>query len=386
MLTLAYSLADQNFATTKSVGIFNLSLQLLEHLAQRQEVGALTVLTNRSLTNRLNLPPSAKVVPHNEAIAGRLRRIAWDQWGVCRAAAKTGHQWLFLPKGFASFLCRCPAPLAVYVHDAMWDFYDQHYTHRLSWLERWYFRHCFRANLRRASVIFTNSQFTRTEVERVAHGWHLATPPIYAVGLGFTAPAIPLPSKQDRVIVLASTAAHKRTDLALTYLARWQDQTAFAGTIDWVGRWPPSLARPDYPRWRYHERLAESEYRVLLSQAHVLVFFSEYEGFGMPPVEAILAGACPVYSSLPVTREVMAGTGCAFANEDYGSFADAMTAALRTTGSQLHTWAEILTQRYDWHEVAAKVVRILQTSTPASRHSTARVVQPPRQNQTAHED
>ncbi len=365
MLTLTYSLADQNFATTKSVGIFNLSLQLLEHLAQRQEVGALAVLGNGSLTDRLNLLPSANVVLHNEAIGSRLRRIAWDQWGVYRAAAKTGHQWLFLPKGFASFLRPCPVSLALYVHDAMWDFYDQHYPGGLSWLERWYFRRCFRANLRRASVIFTNSHFTRAEIERVAQRWGLPVPPTHAVGLGFSAPTAPLLQKAERIVVLASTARHKRTDLAVAYLSRWQEQTSFGGAIDWVGRWPPGLARAEDVRWRYHERSPESEYRALLTQARVLVFLSEYEGFGMPPVEAVLAGACPVYSHLPVTQEVMGDVGCAFANADYESFAQAMNTALHTKPDQLFRWAAMLLDRYNWNRVTARILEAL--SSPHQR-------------------
>ena len=36
-LSLAYSIADQNFVRTKSVGILNLSLQLAEALAPRLE-------------------------------------------------------------------------------------------------------------------------------------------------------------------------------------------------------------------------------------------------------------------------------------------------------------------------------------------------------------
>jgi len=41
--------------------------------------------------------------------------------------------------------------------------------------------------------------------------------------------------KQNRILVLAGRWPHKRTDLALDYLARWQKQTDFPGTVEWVG-------------------------------------------------------------------------------------------------------------------------------------------------------
>ena len=62
----------------------------------------------------------------------------------------------------------------------------------------------------------------------------------------------------------------------------------------------------------------------------------------MPPVEAALAGACPVYSDIPVTREVMAGAGCSFLNDSYDSFADAMKKARTATPKEISDWADQL--------------------------------------------
>ncbi|MEK7676796.1 MAG: hypothetical protein AAB676_13270 [Verrucomicrobiota bacterium] len=84
-LNVTYSLADQNFDRTKSLGIFNLSLKLFQHLAARSEFGRLALLSNRTLDSRFSLPARISVHRHDEAIAGKLLRIWWDQWGVYRA-------------------------------------------------------------------------------------------------------------------------------------------------------------------------------------------------------------------------------------------------------------------------------------------------------------
>src|SRR5271169_6432400 len=96
-----------------------------------------------------------------------------------------------------------------------------------------------------------------------------------------------------------------------------------------------------------------------MRSARVVVFFSEYEGFGRPPVEAVLAGACPVYSDIPATREVMSGRGCPFDNADYPSFAAALRQALAAPPAQLRVWAEELLALHNWDAVASRVVAAL---------------------------
>jgi hypothetical protein len=55
-LTLTYSLSDQNFATTKSLGILNLSVNLIHHLSRHPALCRATVLGHSTLRDRLAPP------------------------------------------------------------------------------------------------------------------------------------------------------------------------------------------------------------------------------------------------------------------------------------------------------------------------------------------
>ena len=77
----------------------------------------------------------------------------------------------------------------------------------------------------------------------------------------------------------------------------------------------------------------------------------------MPPVEAVLAGTCPVYSKIPVTSEVMRGLGCPFENASYQSFAQAMDRALVVSSDVLEDWAGRLLQCHDWDKVVDCFIR-----------------------------
>lgn len=355
-LSLTVSLADQDFARTKSVGIYNLATGLTRHLAESGEFSRLSVLTNASLDKTLDSPDTVLRERHDLAVRGRLARLWWDQWSVYDAARRTGNDWLLLPKGFASCLRKPPVKLAVYVHDAMHDFYQCAHPGVIGRLEQAYFSRALRASLRHGRVVFTNTEFTAQEVRRVAAQAGLTLPQIIVAGIGFELPK-PAPMETQRgIVVLASPFPHKHTGLAVEWLERWQRSSHFADEVNWVGRLPTGLTLPDFPNWRVHERLAETDFRRQLASARVLVFFSEYEGFGMPPVEAVLAGACPVFSDIPAAREVMGDAGFTFANADYESFHVAMTSALDVPRERLAGWSETLLARHNWKHVAGRVV------------------------------
>lgn len=361
-LNLTYSLADQDFHHTKSIGVWNVSMQLLQHLGARPEIGRLTVFTNPSQST-LTWPAKAALESHPRAATSRLGRILWDQWGVYRAAQQSRNDWLLLPKGFASFVGRCPVRLAAFVHDAMHDHYQRHYQPNPLAREAGYFQRSLRATLRHANIIFTNSDFTRREVLRLAEEWKLNPPQVVAAGIGFDPRPASTAGPREQIVVLAGRWPHKCTRLAVDYLQHWASRPDANRPVTWVGALPPGLTLPPLPGWTHHERLPLADYDAVLGRAIVLVYFSAYEGFGMPPVEATLAGATAVYSDIPAMRESMGGCGFPFANDSFDAFARALDDALRSSFAQRAAWQDQLRSRHTWAAVAERVVNGLMTAT-----------------------
>ena len=362
-LSLAYSIADQNFLQTKSLGILNLSMQLAEVLSSRREIHRLDLFSNSSLRTWHAQFPQDRVYCFDRACATRLGRMLWDQREVYDQASKHCVQWLLLPKGFASF-CRKPrVKLAAYVHDVIGHWYRGRYPGTVARGEAWYFRRSLLATLRHSTVVFTNSDFTRRELIAFSQIYGVRVPEIIVAGIGFNRPRITARGDRRRIMVLASPWPHKRTDLAVQFMAAWQQATHSDARIDWVGRFPSGLDRPAAPNWEYHERVDDRAYQALLAESRAIVYFSEYEGFGMPPVEAVLSGACPVYSAIPATEEVMCGAGAPFDNAAFESFAAAMRKALQMTPSALASDAELLVSRHNWSAVADRVTGVLLSHT-----------------------
>ena len=126
---------------------------------------------------------------------------------------------------------------------------------------------------------------------------------------------------------------------------------------------------PKFEELRLHddqgsEYAADSpEFRSLIARSRALVFFSEYEGFGMPPVEATMVATAPVYSDIAVQQEVMGGGGFPFSNSSHESFARALDRALRCSPEVVEAWAVKLLARHNWDVVGSRVVDALVSRT-----------------------
>ena len=67
-INLTYSLADQSFRKTKSLGILNVSVHLANELSRRAELNRFQVLANDDLGGLLALAPSTIVDPFNSLV------------------------------------------------------------------------------------------------------------------------------------------------------------------------------------------------------------------------------------------------------------------------------------------------------------------------------
>lgn len=357
---LCYSLADQNVATTKSIGIHNFSVQLLKHFAESGAVERLTALANPTLADELRRFGHMTIREFTRPTDRGWGRVLWDQWQAYDEAARSGSRWLFLPKGFASFTRRSPTRLAAYVHDIMvGDYYHRHYPGFEPWWEHKYFSWSLWATLTRADVIFTNTEFTRGEILDLAGRWRVPAPRVVVAGYGFLPAQSPAIPKENRVLLFASKAPHKRTELAIEFLDYWLKHSNFDGQVDCIGIFSEQMHKPASTAWNWIGRVRPAEGRAMIRRSRAVVYVSEYEGFGMPPVEAVVEGTCPVYSDIPPLREVMGEAGFAFSNSSPEHFAEAMQRALSVASTDIEDWSRSLLGRHNWPAVVSRIVREL---------------------------
>lgn len=107
----------------------------------------------------------------------------------------------------------------------------------------------------------------------------------------------------------------------------------------------------------------EATLAALYRDAAVFAFLSEYEGFGLTPLEALVRGVPPIVLDTPVARETLDGAaryvGAAASNDEIAvAIADLLTQPDTRRGVLDHA-GEVLA-RYDWDRAGAQTLAVLE--------------------------
>jgi glycosyltransferase involved in cell wall biosynthesis len=185
--------------------------------------------------------------------------------------------------------------------------------------------------LRRGAVVVTPS---RTVAGEVRERYGLAADRVFATPLGVDArwfePTSPHPALPPRYLLFAgSREPRKNLPVLLDAFARLREADPETPPLVLAGPpgWGPAIeARPGVLACGY---LSGADLVSAVAHAEVLVHPASYEGFGLPPLEALAAGTPVVASDIPVLREVLGDAATYAPAGDPDAFAAAIAAALR---------------------------------------------------------
>jgi glycosyltransferase involved in cell wall biosynthesis len=235
------------------------------------------------------------------------------------AAAVTGRPTLasLLP-GSDVLWAPAPAPLAIgdapfvlTVHDRSWEQRPGDFT---PYERAWHAAARPRRLARRAARVLTDTETAREDLIRA---WGLSADRVHAVPL---APRRFAPAEGPRssFLFVGALEPRKAPDLLVDAFLRARAR-GLAAELVVVGE-----GRLD-PRGPGVRRLGRvDDLGALYAGALAVVLPSWLEGFGLPPVEGLAAGAPAIVSDLPVFREVL-GDGALYVSPgDAGALADAL--------------------------------------------------------------
>lgn len=154
----------------------------------------------------------------------------------------------------------------------------------------------------------------RDEVESTLRRLGLARPFVAAVGT-----IEPRKNLETLLAAWSRLDAEQRRDheLVIAGGAGWQDG-AIRAALASAGATVRTVGRVD-----------DDELAALYGAATALAYPSVYEGFGLPPMEALSSGTLPIVADIPVMREVVGESGVLYGQpRDAGALAGALELAL----------------------------------------------------------
>jgi len=318
----------------------------------------------------MDLPPGhseARVIPGGTG--------TWWEQTALRRAVRTDRPAVFFAPAYTAPL-GLGIPFAVTIHDVSFMAHPEWFRPR----ERWRRRFLARRMAASASVIFTDSEFSRNEIAlrlsvedsrlvvippgapstRARLGSLRAGPSTRTSTASFMSDA---PSTREPLVLYVGTLLNRRNlPELIAAFAKGTDTLPDARLII-VGAdrtWPPQDlthtaraygvdARVELQPYLSHEALQQ-----LYSRASVFVFLSEYEGFGLTPLEALTAGTPIIVLDTPIAREVYGDAAEYVGIGDITATADAIRRFLDSPGAardQLSRAPAVLA-RYSWDRAA----------------------------------
>ena len=314
------------------------------------------------------LRPSVRVLPGKGG-------TSWEQLTLPRAAARDGLEVFFAPAYTAPIRLHCPVALTI--HDLSFFAHPEWFGRREG-LRR---RLLTRLAARRAAVVLTDTEFSQSEIRRHLR---LPAPRIRVVTPGAGRPArleamAPMheearqtPPREPLVLYVGSVFNRRRVpDLISAFplvLARVPEarleiigENRTYPTQDLEALRQASGAG-DHIRIRSY--VPDAELARALRQASVFAFLSEYEGFGLPPLEALASGIPPVLLDTAVAREVCGVAARYVPPGDVPAIASALVDLLENPAAReavLNAASGVLS-RYSWPAAARQTMEALESA------------------------
>ena len=283
------------------------------------------------------------------------RRVYWDQLRVRRLARAAHADVIHFTGGTLPW--NPPHPCVLTLHDLTW----LRGANRGRPYVRWYFGTWQARLARQADVIVVDTQAAKGDV---ADGLEVDPARIAVAGIGIDERFFAIDRKPDTTpLVLSVGTVERRKDLvtAVRAIARLDGARLIS-----AGPLTPYVAevRAEAERLGIADRVQllgyvpDDRLLELYARASAFMFPSRYEGFGLPPLQALAAGVPVVASDIPVLREVL-GNATHFATPgDAQGFASALASALGpgSVADADTARGRLRARSHSWRAVAERMV------------------------------
>ena len=352
-----------------TTGVGRYLSELLRRWVQRADAGRRRFVLFTPAPLSLPLPSEAadvRVLP--SAHGGTW----WEQTALRSAARREPLDVFFAPAYTAPL--HLSIPIVQTIHDVSFLAHPEWFRPRERLRRRWLTRRSARA----AALVLTDSGFSRDEIVRRIP---LEPARVQVISPGIT-PRPPRPAaidgRQPLVLYVGSLFNRRRLPHLIEAFADATREMLSAKLVivgadrTWPAQDLPGIARTLDVGHRVEVRsyVDDEELASLYGRATVFAFLSEYEGFGLTPLEALSANVPIVVLDTPVAREVY-GAAAIYVPPDGGAAATAGILRRALEGPQVMdaplSHAPAVLARYSWEDAAERTLAALERAAGGRR-------------------
>ena len=293
----------------------------------------------------------------------------WEQVQLPATANRDGLDVFFAPAYSAPL--RLAVPTVVTMHDVSFAAHPEWFRWREGARRRWFAQQ----SMARASVVIAVSNFSRAEI--LEH-FSLTSSRIRVVRSGIEKRRSSVRRAPGSRILYVGSILNRRHLPTLIRAMRKVRTRVPDATLTIVGddrTYPKQdlaaliahTGAGDHVNLRAY--VSEGELAALYDLASAFAFLSEYEGFGLTPLEALAAGVPIVVAETRVARELYQEAATYVPVADVLATADALVAVLTDGGlrSQQQDCARAVLRRFDWARAARDTLSALTEAAQVAR-------------------
>ena len=311
-------------------------------------------------------PPGARI---EQTVVPGDGGVWWEQVTLANAARNDRLDVFFGP-GYSVPL-RLGVPRVVTLHDVSFTAHPEWFGWREGTRRRWLARRSAEV----ARLIVTVSEFARSEILRY---FDVDPRRVRVVHNGICAPRRGAPTDR-RPLVLYVGSLFNRRHLPTLIAAFGQVARHVADAELVIVGADRTYPRQDLAalaaatgvgsRVSFEPYVDDAALAALYARARVFAYLSEYEGFGMTPLEAVAAGVPPVVGDTPAAREVYADAARYVPFDDPDAVGRALLEVMRDPAVRqtLLERGRPLLDRFTWAQAASSTLPLLEQAAESLR-------------------
>lgn len=350
----------------KSIGIYNLALNLVRNLAAQKINGTLSEQKIIVLGNEYNKTDFAMdgiefiQVPHNPI--NKLRCIWWELFEVPFWGKRFHADRMVFPRGFGSMLRLCKE--TIIIHDMIPFYYHEHYPDFFNKLENFYIMWRLKASARKSDQVITISEASKKDI---LHYSHCREDRIIVIHNGYNGMKnIPdHVKKEDYLLAVTSGLPHKNAEGIVKAYEAYCNMTdaplplKIIGIADVEKFMLDEKVKSKITCYKYIE--SDMEMHEIIAKAKIFIFLSFVEGFGFPPIEAMQLGVPVICSGITSLPEVVGDAAVLVDPADYEKVANELCSLVQDVDRQ----QELIDKgyenirRFSWDSIIKKYIEAL---------------------------
>ena len=314
----------------KSIGIYNLALNLVRNLVAEQkrttdikikETRIIVFGTEHNADDFQMDGVEFISVKHNPL--NKLFCIFWELFLVSCYAKKYKADKIVYPRGFSSILHLTKENIVI--HDMIPFYYDEHYPEVFNKLENFYIMWRLKASAKHCDKVITISQASKQDILKYTK---INEDKIEIIHNGCNLMETVESEKKDYFIAITSGLPHKNAEGIIKSYETYYRRTTKPMPLKIIGIADCEAFEIDQEVKAhitcYKYIATNDEMHKLIADAKIFLFLSLIEGFGFPPLEAMQLGTAVICSGISSLPEVVGDAALLVNPSDYNEVAATM--------------------------------------------------------------